>query len=134
VWVNPREMAQATDQIPRLAEALNKDRQWVTSRITGNMDREFIYLVRHMRPQDAEQVKALGIPGVYLLREYRRYYPAGEVTGHVLGFTSIDDVGQEGLELAYDHTLGGEAGAKRVIQDRLGRTVEDIESIKVYKT
>ena len=79
-------------------------------RITGNLDREFVYLVRHMRPQDAAQVKALGIPGVYLLREYRRYYPAGEVTGHVLGFTSVDDVGQEGLELAYDQWLGGEAG------------------------
>jgi cell division protein FtsI (penicillin-binding protein 3) len=127
VWVNPKH---ASDQIPRLAEALNRDPKWVAQRITGNLDREFVYLVRHMRPQDAAQVKALGIPGIYLLREYRRYYPAGEVTGHVLGFTSVDDVGQEGLELAYDQWLGGEAGAKRVIQDRYGRTVEDIESIR----
>jgi cell division protein FtsI (penicillin-binding protein 3) len=132
VWVNPKEVAKAhaSDQIPRLAEALNRDPQWVAQRITGNLDREFVYLVRHMRPQDAAQVKALGIPGIYLLREYRRYYPAGEVTGHVLGFTSVDDVGQEGMELAYDQWLGGEAGAKRVIQDRYGRTVEDIESIR----
>ena len=132
VWVNPKEVAKAhaSDQIPRLAEALNRDPQWVARRITGNLDREFVYLVRHMRPQDAAQVKALGIPGIYLLREYRRYYPAGEVTGHVLGFTSVDDVGQEGLELAYDQWLGGQAGAKRVIQDRYGRTVEDIESIR----
>jgi cell division protein FtsI (penicillin-binding protein 3) len=130
VWVNPRELTQAADQLPRLAEALNRDVQWLTRRVTSSLDREFVYLVRHMRPQDAAQVKALGIPGVYLLREYRRYYPAGEVTGHVLGFTSIDDIGQEGLELEYDHWLGGEAGAKRVIQDRLGRTVEDIESIR----
>lgn len=132
VWVNPQEItaAHASDQIPRLAEALNRDPQWLARRITGNLDREFVYLVRHMRPQDAAQVKALGIPGIYLLREYRRYYPAGEVTGHVLGFTSVDDVGQEGLELAYDQWLGGEAGAKRVIQDRYGRTVEDIESIR----
>ena len=132
VWVNPKEVAKAHayDQIPRLAEALNRDPQWVARRITGNLDREFVYLVRHMRPQDAAQVKALGIPGIYLLREYRRYYPAGEVTGHVLGFTSVDDVGQEGLELAYDQWLGGQAGAKRVIQDRYGRTVEDIESIR----
>jgi len=130
IWVNPRELTQAADQLPRLAEALNRDVQWVTRRVTSNLDREFVYLVRHMRPQDAAQVRALGIPGVYLLREYRRYYPAGEVTGHVLGFTSIDDIGQEGLELEYDHWLGGEAGAKRVIQDRLGRTVEDIESIR----
>ncbi len=132
VWVNPQEVAKAhaSDQIPRLAEALNRDPQWVAQKITGNLDRKFVHLVRHMRPQDAAQVKALGIPGIYLLREYRRYYPAGEVTGHVLGFTSVDDVGQEGLELEYDQWLGGEAGAKRVIQDRYGRTVEDIESIR----
>ena len=68
-----------------------------------------------------------------LLREYRRYYPAGEVTGHVLGFTSIDDSGQEGLELAYDHWLAGEDGAKRVIQDRYGRVVEDVESIRAAR-
>ena len=70
-------------------------------------------------------------PGVYLLREYQRFYPAGEVTGHLLGFTKkYEDIGQEGLELAYDRWLGAEAGAKRVIQDRYGRTVEDVESIR----
>ena len=130
VWANPRELTQAADELPKLAEALNRDLQWLTRRVTSNLDREFVYLLRHMRPSDAAQVEALGIPGVYLLREYRRYYPAGEVTGHVIGFTSVDDVGQEGLELAFDHSLGGEPGAKRVIQDRLGRTVEDIESIR----
>ena len=76
------------------------------------------------------KVKALGIPGVDTLREYRRYYPAGEVTGHLLGFTNVDDVGQEGLELAFDQWLGGEPGVKRVMRDRLGRTIEDIERIK----
>ena len=129
VWANPRELTRAADRLPELAEALNRDVQWLTRRVTSNLDREFIYLMRHMRPSDAAQVEQLGVPGVYLLREYRRYYPAGEVTGHLIGFTSIDDVGQEGLELAFDHSLGGEPGAKRVIQDRLGRTVEDIESI-----
>lgn len=130
VWANPREVMQAPEQIPLLAEALNRDPQWLTRRITSNLEREFVYLVRHMRPYDAEQVQSLGVPGVHLLREYRRYYPAGEVTGHLVGFTSVDDVGQEGLELAYDHWLGGEPGAKRVIQDRLGRTVEDVEGIR----
>ena len=76
------------------------------------------------------KVKALGIPGVDTLREYRRYYPAGEVTGHLLGFTNVDDVGQEGLELAFDQWLGGEPGSKRVMRDREGRTIEDIERIK----
>lgn len=133
VWVNPRELQTATNQYKRLAEALNRDERWLTQRVSSNLDREFLYLVRHMRPEDAAQVKALKIPGVYLQREYRRYYPAGEVTGHILGFTSIDDGGQEGLELAYDQTLAGEVGAKRVIRDLKGNTVEDIESISAAR-
>jgi cell division protein FtsI (penicillin-binding protein 3) len=131
VWANPPEVMSAADQIPRLAEALNRDQKWLTQVITSNLDREFVYLVRHMRPSDATQVAELKIPGIYLLREYQRFYPAGEVTGHLLGFTKkYDDMGQEGLELAYDRWLGAQAGAKRVIQDRYGRTVEDVESIR----
>src|SRR5262245_44649868 len=131
VWASPREVMKSSDQIPRLAEALNRDPKWLTQVITSNLEREFVYLVRHMRPSDAQQVKDLKIPGVYLLREYQRFYPAGEVTGHLLGFAKkYDDTGQEGLELAYDRWLGAQAGAKRVIQDRYGRTVEDVESIR----
>ncbi len=130
IWVNPSELALATDQIPRLAAALKLDRQELARRITSNLDREFLYLARGRQPAQAEQIKALGIPGVYTSREYRRYYPAGEVTGHLLGFTNVDDAGQEGLELAFDHWLAGEDGAKRVIQDRYGRIVQDVESIR----
>src|SRR6185369_4300752 len=83
VWINPKELQQAADQIPKLAEALNRDRNWLAQRISSSLDRDFVYLVRHMNPKDAVQVKALNIPGVYLQREYRRYYPAGEVMGHV---------------------------------------------------
>lgn len=107
VWADPRKLAQVPHEFPRLARALDRDPQWLARRVTSNLNREFIYLVRHMRPQDAARVKALGIPGVDTLREYRRYYPAGEVTGHLLGFTNVDDVGQEGLELAFDQWLGG---------------------------
>jgi len=130
IWVNPKELALATDQIPRLAAALKQDRQELTRRITSNLDRQFLYLARGRQPSEAEQIKALGIPGVYLSREYRRYYPSGEVAGHILGFTNVDDAGQEGLELAFDHWLAGEDGAKRVIQDRYGRIVQDVESIR----
>jgi cell division protein FtsI (penicillin-binding protein 3) len=130
VWADPRRLAQQPQDFPRLAKALDRDPQWLARRVTSNLDREFVYLVRHMRPQDAARVKALGIPGVDTLREYRRYYPAGEVTGHLLGFTNVDDVGQEGIELAFDQWLGGEAGIKRVMRDREGRTIEDIERIK----
>jgi cell division protein FtsI (penicillin-binding protein 3) len=130
IWVNPGELALANDQIPRLAKALDLERQELARRITSNLDREFLYLARHRQPAEAEQIKALGIPGVYTSREYRRYYPAGEVAGHLLGFTNVDDAGQEGLELAFDHWLAGEDGAKRVIQDRYGRIVQNVESIR----
>ncbi len=130
VWANPKELALATDQLPRLAKALKLDRNELARRVTSNLDREFLYLRRHMQPADASKIKALGIPGVYLVREYRRYYPSGEVVGHLLGFTSVDDTGQEGIELAFDHWLAGEDGAKRVIQDRYGRVVQDVESIR----
>ena len=130
VWVNPGELALATDQIPRLAAELKLDAQELTRRVTSSLDREFLYLARHRQPAEAERIKALGVPGVYTSREYRRYYPAGEVSGHLLGFTNVDDAGQEGLELAFDHWLAGEDGAKRVIQDRHGHIVQNVESIR----
>ena len=130
IWVNPQELNDNIDQLPKLARALQQDPQILARRITSNLDREFLYLVRHMPPEDAARIKALGISGVNLQREYRRYYPAGEVAGHVVGFTTIDDTGQEGLELEYDQLLNGEDGAKRVIQDLYGRYVENIESIR----
>jgi cell division protein FtsI (penicillin-binding protein 3) len=130
VWVNPQELNDNIDQLPKLAKALKEDQQSLTRRITSNLDREFLYLARHMPPEQAAAIKALGIPGVDLRREYRRYYPAGEVSGHVIGFTTIDDQGQEGLELGFDQLLNGEDGAKRVIQDVYGRYVENVESIR----
>jgi cell division protein FtsI (penicillin-binding protein 3) len=130
IWVNPQELNDNIDQLPKLARALKEDQQTLARRITSNLDREFLYLVRHMPPEQAAHIKALGIPGVYLLREYRRYYPAGEVSGHLVGFTTVDDKGQEGLELGFDQLLNGQEGAKRVIQDSLGRYVENVESIR----
>lgn len=130
VWVNPRELALAGDQIPHLAAALRRDSDELTRRVTSNLTRTHLWVARHLPPADAQRVRALGIPGVYFSREYRRFYPAGEVVGHVLGFTNIDNHGQEGLELAYDDWLGGVDGAKRVIRDRLGRTVQTVESIR----
>jgi cell division protein FtsI (penicillin-binding protein 3) len=133
VWVNPKELALASDQLPRLAKALKRDKNELARRVTSNLDREFLYLARHMQPTEAQKIRALEIPGVYLMREYRRYYPAGEVAGHILGFTSVDDEGQEGLELAFDHWLAGEDGAKRVIQDRYGKIVQNVEEIRAMR-
>jgi len=133
VWVNPKELALASDQLPRLAKALKRDKTELARRVTTNLDREFLYLARHMQPSEAQKIRQLEIPGVYLMREYRRYYPAGEVAGHIIGFTSVDDEGQEGLELAFDHWLAGEDGAKRVIQDRYGKIVQNVEEIRAMR-
>lgn len=130
IWANPKELSSAADSVPELARVLNLDPQFLIRRITRSMTKDFLYLKRHLNPNAAHRVMALKLPGVNVLREYRRYYPAGEVTGHLVGFTNIDDDGQEGLELAFNHWLGGESGAKRVLKDRLGRPVENIESIR----
>ena len=130
IWANPQELAVAVDRVPELANALDVDAQLLMRRLTRSMNKEFVYLKRHLRPEQADRVLALKMPGVNAIREYRRYYPAGEVTGHLVGFTNIDDDGQEGLELEFNHWLSGESGAKRVLKDRLGRSVENVESIR----
>jgi cell division protein FtsI (penicillin-binding protein 3) len=130
VRANPKELAPAVESVPKLARALDIDPQTLMRRITRSMDKEFLYLRRHLSPEKAAEALALKLPGINVQREYRRYYPAGEVAGHLVGFTNIDDVGQEGLELAFNHWLAGESGAKRVLKDRLGRSVENVESIR----
>jgi cell division protein FtsI (penicillin-binding protein 3) len=130
IWANPKKLAPAVDRVPQLARVLGVDSQQLMRRVTRSMNKEFLYLKRHLSPEQADQVLALKLPGVNVQREYRRYYPAGEVTGHLVGFTNIDDEGQEGLELAFNHWLAGESGAKRVLKDRLGRSVENVESIR----
>ena len=133
VWANPRELKPALDRLPELAQILGQDDEWLARRLTSNLEREFVYLQRHLPPSKSEQVLRLALPGVGTLREYRRYYPAGEVIGHVIGFTDVDDAGQEGLELAFNHWLKGDNGSKRVLQDRLGRVIGDIELVASAK-
>ena len=130
IWVNPKEILTSTDRLPQLASALHIDQDVLESRISQRADREFVYLRRHMNPDEAAAILALEIPGVYSQREFRRFYPQGEVMAHVLGFTNIDDRGQEGLELAFDDWLAGEPGLKRVIRDRRGRIVENVDLIR----
>jgi cell division protein FtsI (penicillin-binding protein 3) len=133
VWTNPRELGLVPDRWPDLAAALKRKPGDFARRISSSQDRSFLWLGRHLSPTTAQAVRNLNSPGVYLKREYHRYYPSGEVVGHVLGFTSVDDEGQEGAELAYDHWLAGVEGRKRVIQDRMGRKVEDIENISTAR-
>lgn len=96
----------------------------------ADASRDFVYLKRQIAPQTAQAIEDLRLRGIYEQQEFRRYYPAGEVAAHVIGFTGVDDSGQEGVELAYQDLLAGRAGSRRVIKDRLGRVVEDVESIR----
>ena len=130
IWANPQKLAPEMDKVPQLARMLDADEQSLMRRIEFNLDKEFIYLKRRINPDNAQRVMAMKLPGVNIQREYKRYYPAGEVAGHLVGFTDINDKGQEGLELAFNHWLAGEIGAKRVLKDRLGRSVENVDSIR----
>jgi len=130
VWVDPGDLVGMAENIPVLADLLKINRAELTARLTRSVDKDFLYLKRHMNPAAANRIEQLNMPGVHLQREYRRYYPAAEVTGHLVGFANVDDVGQEGIELAFDHRLAGYPGSKLVLKDRLGRIVEDIERVE----
>lgn len=130
VWAHPGNLLEAADRLPELAEALDLDPARVAQRLRDRAERQFVYLRRHVPPHRADEVMALDLPGVALRREYRRFYPAGEVTGQLLGFTDVDDVGLEGLELGYEGWLRGEPGRKRVLQDQRGRIIEDVEQLR----
>jgi cell division protein FtsI (penicillin-binding protein 3) len=130
VWVNPGELVMSGNELSRVARLLGLEVDYVRRLLGQRQGREFVYLRRHISPDRAQQVTDLQVPGVYLQREYRRYYPAGEVAAHLVGFTNIDDEGQEGLELAFDDWLSGEAGAKRVVKDGRRHIVENVENIR----
>ncbi|HKA42433.1 MAG TPA: penicillin-binding protein 2 [Burkholderiales bacterium] len=129
VAASPADIEATPAQIGRLARLLETDAAELARKLSDPR-REFVYLKRQLPPDEAEKVVALGIPGVFLQREYRRYYPGGEVMAHLIGFTDVDDKGQEALELAFEADLAGKPGSRRVIKDRLGRIVEDVESIR----
>ncbi|MBU6469711.1 MAG: penicillin-binding protein 2 [Gammaproteobacteria bacterium] len=130
IWMDPQELAAAGARVPQLAHALGMASADIRTLLHQNRDKEFVYLQRGLDPYAAQRVTALNIPGVYSQREYRRYYPAGEVASQVLGFTNVDDAGQEGLELAYNNWLQGTPGAERVIVDRYGHWVQDVENLR----
>ncbi len=130
VWANPKEVLNAQSRLPQLAEALGVSGEQLTRKLTQRSEKEFVYLKRRINPSEARRILALGIPGVFSQREYRRFYPQGEAIAHVLGFTNVDDAGQEGLELALNEWLRGTPGRKRVIRDRRGRVVEEVDLIR----
>jgi cell division protein FtsI (penicillin-binding protein 3) len=130
VWASPPDVEINKKQKTALAKLLTIKTKDIDKKI-ANREREFVYLKRRISPDLAAKVMSLEIPGVFLQREYKRFYPAGDVTAHLVGFTGIDDNGQEGFELAQNSVLSGKAGSRRVIQDRQGHIVEDLEAVKV---
>ena len=137
VWSSPQDMNATPEQLKKLADLIEMDIGEIRKRLSGSPDgprRDFVYLKRHLSPEVSARIVELNVPGVFLKREYRRYYPAGELTAHMLGFTDLDDKGQEGIELALQDELAGKSGSRRVIKDRKGRVVEDVESIRAPKS
>jgi cell division protein FtsI (penicillin-binding protein 3) len=130
VWASPPDVQMSKEQKTALAKLLTIKAKEIDKKIS-NREREFAYLKRRISPELAAKVMSLEIPGIFLQREYKRFYPAGDVTAHLVGFTGIDDNGQEGFELAKNSLLSGKAGSRRVIQDRQGHIVEDLEAVKV---
>ncbi|MBU0564052.1 peptidoglycan D,D-transpeptidase FtsI family protein [Stutzerimonas chloritidismutans] len=133
LWGNPKELQAAKSRWPDLAKALGQDAAALSERLRSQASREFIYLVRGLTPEQGQEVLDLKIPGVYAQEEFRRFYPAGEVAAHVVGFTDIDDRGREGMELAYDEWLAGVPGKRQVLKDRRGRLIKDVQVVKNAK-
>ncbi|MGR3994384.1 penicillin-binding protein 2 [Pseudomonas sp. 1121_17] len=133
LWANPKEMQPYKERWAQLAAVLGQNPQQLTERLTQQANKEFIYLVRGLTPEQGQQVLDLKVPGVYGLEEFRRFYPAGDVTAHMVGFTDLDDHGREGVELAYDEWLAGVPGKRQVIKDRRGRLIKDIQVTKNAK-
>lgn len=129
IWAIPADVQLSPAEERKLATLLGIDRRALRRKLSDT-SRDFVYLKRQVAPETADAIAAMGLSGIHSHREFRRYYPGGEVTAHVVGFTGVDDTGQEGVELAFQAVLGGRPGSRRVIKDRLGRIVEDVQSIR----
>jgi len=127
IWAIPEDTKLTPSQSRDLAQMLDMDVRELTRKLAA--ERDFTYVKRQLPPEMADRVSAMKLPGLHQKNEYRRYYPSGEVMAHMLGFTGIEDAGQEGIELAFNTQLTGKPGSRRVIKDRRGNVVEDVESI-----
>ncbi len=130
IWAEPQVLAKNPQHIRQLAEMLEISEEVLSRNVSQRADKEFLWVRRRLSPAVGERVKAMKLPGVHVQPEYRRFYPQGEAFAHVLGFTNIDDFGQEGVELALDDWLRGKPGLKRVIRDNRGRNVENVDLLR----
>ena len=125
IWAIPEDVDRDKAKLQQLARLLEMPLSELDKKLADE-DKTFVWLKRQVEEPLAQQIAALGIQGVYLRREYKRKYPEGEAAAHVVGFTNVENIGQEGVELTFDKDLAGRAGSRRVIKDRLGRVVEDV--------
>jgi cell division protein FtsI (penicillin-binding protein 3) len=130
IWVNPQEIGAQHSEIERLAMELGLDSDSLLALMERNSGQKFLYVKRRLAPAEAERILALGIDGVNEQQEYQRFYPQGEVAAHLVGFSNVDDVGQEGLEFSYDGWLKGVPGRRQVIQDQRGHIIEELNTIE----
>ncbi|QDX82912.1 cell division protein [Denitratisoma sp. DHT3] len=128
IWAIPEDARLQPADARTLAQLLEMDLRELNRRLASEKD--FVFIKRQVSPEIAEKVAAMKLPGIHEQQEFRRYYPVAEVTAHVLGFTGVEDAGQEGVELAFNDMLSGKPGSRRVIKDRRGNIVEDVESIR----
>lgn len=129
IWVNPRQIVDDPVALSLLAETLDLNSQVLANNVSASAQREFLYIKRRLPPADVDRVLSLKLSGVYAQQEYQRYYPQGEVTSHLIGFSNVDDVGQEGLELTYDKWLRGTPGKRQVMKDRRGNIIEELSTL-----
>ena len=130
IWVDPRKIARDSETIRILARQLELNESVLEQNINSKSNLEFLYLKRRLSPAEAKRVLNLNLEGVYSQQEYQRFYPQGEVTAHLIGFSNVDDIGQEGLELTYDEWLRGVPGKRQVMKDRRGNIIEELNTIQ----
>lgn len=130
IWINPKQVVGNAATIDILARELELNADVLTNQINNNASREFLYIKRRLPPVEADKILARNLDGVYEQVEYQRFYPQGEVTAHLIGFSNVDDVGQEGLELTYDEWLRGVPGKRQVMRDRRGHIIEELNTLQ----
>ena len=130
IWINPQEINEDFEAIATLAAELELNADVLANNIENNRSKEFLYVKRRLPPAEADRILERRINGVYGQQEYQRFYPQGEVAAHIVGFSNVDDIGQEGLELTYDEWLRGVPGRRQVIKDRRGHIIEELNTIQ----
>ena len=130
IWINPQEINEDFEAIATLAAELELNADVLANNIENNSSKEFLYVKRRLPPAEADRILERRINGVYGQQEYQRFYPQGEVAAYIVGFSNVDDIGQEGLELTYDEWLRGVPGRRQVIKDRRGHIIEELNTIQ----